>query len=99
VPDFYRCLSISALALCLATRVMAQSAVMRNLATATLQPAEARYRCPVSRLSMAASIAPFLAACLGATPGLAAAILAKADGHGYDDVPGLLSTYNAEAPG
>jgi hypothetical protein len=95
VPDFYRCLSISALALCLATRVMAQSAVMRNLATATLQPAEARYRCPVSRLS----IAPFLAACLGATPGLAAAILAKADGHGYDDVPGLLSTYNAEAPG
>jgi hypothetical protein len=42
--------------------------------------------------------APFLAAYLGDAPALAAAILAKADKHGYDDVPALLSTYNGGAP-
>lgn len=38
--------------------------------------------------------APFLAAYLADTPDLAAAILAKADQHGYDDVPSLLTIYN-----
>jgi hypothetical protein len=42
--------------------------------------------------------APFLAAYLGDSPSLAAAILAKADKHGYDDVPALLTTYNGGAP-
>lgn len=42
--------------------------------------------------------APFLAAYLGDSPTLAAAILAKADKHGYDDVPGLLDAYNGEPP-
>lgn len=41
--------------------------------------------------------APFLAAYLADAPTLAAAILAKADKHGYDDVPRLLTTYNTEA--
>ncbi len=41
--------------------------------------------------------APFLAAYLGDAPALAAAILSKADQHGYDDVPSLLATYNAGA--
>ena len=41
--------------------------------------------------------APFLAAYLADAPTLAAAILAKADKHGYDDVPSLLTAYNAEA--
>jgi hypothetical protein len=42
--------------------------------------------------------APFLAAYLADAPTLASAILAKADKHRYDDVPGLLTTYNnAEA--
>ena len=42
--------------------------------------------------------APFLAAYLGDAPTLAAAILAKADQHGYDEVPALLSVYNGEVP-
>jgi hypothetical protein len=42
--------------------------------------------------------APFLAAYLGDSPTLAAAILAKADKHGYDDVPALLNAYNGELP-
>jgi hypothetical protein len=53
MPTFYRLLSASALALCLATRVMAQSPVVRNLATDTLQPAQAKYHYPVSRLGTA----------------------------------------------
>jgi hypothetical protein len=42
--------------------------------------------------------APFLAAYLADAPTLASAILAKADKHGYDDVPSLLTIYNAGAP-
>jgi len=42
--------------------------------------------------------APFLAAYLGDASALAAAILAKADKHGYDDVASLLGAYNGEAP-
>jgi hypothetical protein len=229
MPTFYRILSANALALCLATRVMAQSPVVRNLATDTLQPAQAKYHYPVSRLGTAGGqqlyvfitnvsergngveftyrnplvlprpkpvfitseqlqwvrlggqhyepvrlpgkeahglalrlqtgprvelfdvatlkkgvpiplpmpgggftpilwtgsfhekynhgwylrrpgektmtqipdgkkFAPFLAAYLGDFPTLAATILAKADKHGYDDVPSLLATYNTEAP-
>jgi hypothetical protein len=41
--------------------------------------------------------APFLAAYLADAPALAAAILAKTNKHGYDDVPSLLTTYNTEA--
>lgn len=41
--------------------------------------------------------APFLATYLADAPALAKAILAKTDQHSYDDVPSLLTTYNAEA--
>lgn len=38
--------------------------------------------------------APFLADYLSNAPELAAAIRAGAEGHRYEDVPALLSTYN-----